>query len=190
MKSSRILTGYILMLFAVSCAVAYAEPRGPQDMGLGIPPKGPEDMHGGPLGHPSIIMDIERVKKAGASEQQIQTLAEFEFEQQSKSIDLRAAMEKADLNLRHLMESKNADEKAVMKAVDAVNQAKGDLFKLDVASMLKAKQVLGADILQKLREFGPPHSPERMGHRKQGPCEQEDRSPERPRGPDAPHEGK
>jgi len=187
MKSSRILTGYILMLFVVSCVVVCAEPRGPQDMGPGVPPKGSGDMHGGPLGHPSIMMDIERVKKAGANDQQIQALAEFEFEQQSKRIDLRAASEKADLKLRHLLEAKNVNEKDVMQAVETMNQARGELFKLDIVGMLKAKQVLGEDILQKLREGCPP---DRMGPRMQDFRGHNEKPDKRPNGPCMPPEPK
>jgi Spy/CpxP family protein refolding chaperone len=110
--------------------------------------------------------DADNLRKAGATEQQVQAFEEFMFDQQAKHIDLRAAAEKAELALNRLMKASNPDEKAVMQAVDARNQAQGELFKADVAARLKVKQILGEGILRKLQEQG---MPARMDGRADGP---------------------
>lgn len=98
----------------------------------------------------------DQLKRAGATDAQIATLTEFDFAQQEKRIDLRAKAEKAELALHRQMQAATADEKSVLDAVDALNQANGEMRKLDVMSMLKHKQVLGEDVLRKLHEMTPP----------------------------------
>jgi len=117
-------------------------------------------LHGGLAGTP----DPDSLRKAGATEQQIQALEEFMFEHRMKLIDLRAASEKADLTMDRLLRAAHSDEKALMQAVDTLNQVRGALFKVDVESRLKVKQVLGDQILRKLREQGPINRPERRGY--------------------------
>jgi hypothetical protein len=101
-------------------------------------------------------LDLERAQKAGATEAQIQTLADFQLEQQVRRIDLKAAADKADLRLGSLMKAKNTDEKAILQAVDALSAARAELFKLEISAMLKAKQVLGEAVMKKLHEMAPP----------------------------------
>lgn len=188
MKAKRMLGTVAVVLLAGGMA-AVADWRGPQDVGQegalppGAPggammdrsgPMGPPPMGGpggawmargeachGPMGHPPMGLDVERAKKAGATEAQIQALEDFELEQSTKRIDLQAAVEKADLKLNYLIKAQTADEKAIFQAVDVLNQARGDVFKLEIASMLKAKQVLGEAVWQKLHAMGPPFA---MGH--------------------------
>jgi hypothetical protein len=136
---------------------------GPGAMKAGGPPR--ERMDGCAImrGCPPGIPDPDSMRKAGASEQQIVALEEFMFEQRMKLIDLRAASEKAEMTMERLLRASNTDEKALMQAVDALNQARGALFKTDVESRMKVKQVLGEELLRKLREQGPPNRPERRG---------------------------
>ena len=164
MKAKSLL-GALAGVVLAGAMVAGAEPRGPQGMDRegSQPPAGPQgammDRQGPmmppPMGHPPMGLDVERAKKAGATDAQIQTLTDFEFEQQSKRIDLQAAADKANLKLGYLLKAQAVDEKAVMQAVDALNQVRGELFKLGIVSLLKEKQVLGADLIQKLHEREP-----------------------------------
>jgi len=130
-------------------------PPGPPRIGAGGAPNERMAVHGGPHWGLPPMHDPESLKKAGASEQQVQALNEFMFEQQMKRIDLRAATEKSQLTVEHLMRAPSPDEKAIAQAVDAVNQANGELFKMEVAARIKMKQVLGEDVLRKLRDQGP-----------------------------------
>ena len=212
MEAKRLLGTVAAVLLAGGMA-AVAEPRGPQDIGqegalppgglggammdrsgpMGPPPMGGpggarmamgEERHG-PMGHPPMGLDVERAKKAGATEAQIQALEDFEFEQSTKRIDLQATAEKADLKLNHLIKAQTADEKAIFQAVDVLNQARGDVFKLEIASMLKAKQVLGEAVLQKLHDMGPPSA---MGHGMPDPRGGNKQPADRNEGPGPAHE--
>jgi len=109
------------------------------------------------------FLNPKRLKEAGATEQQLEALKKFADEQQFKRIDLQAAVEKAELSLEQLMRSETVDEKAAFKAVDALSQARTEVFKLEVGSKLKMREILGAEVEKKLREMGPPEGVERPG---------------------------
>ena len=181
MKKSQVLG--VVMGAALLSGTAFAEPNrprgpGPRDEGPGMRPpcegqesfgerrgrQGPEGMGnegmrrrgGGPEGGFGLPFNPERLKQAGVTEAQSKALADFHFEQQSKRIDLQAAAEKAELALEQLMKDPAADEKAALKAADALTLARGELFKQGIAARIKARQILGEEVLKKLRDQKPP----------------------------------
>ena len=87
-------------------------------------------------------------------------------EQQFKRIDLNAAQEKAELAYEQQMRDDSVDEKTVLKLADALIQARGERFKFEIVSRLKAREILGAEVLKKLRAMEPP---EGGGHPCQSP---------------------
>ena len=159
--------------------------RGPRDEGQGMcPPCAGQDgacmRRGGPgqeggqgmqRGGPGPGMEIgrkpflnpKRLKDAGATDAQLTALKTFANEQQLKRIDMQAAVDKAELTLDQLMGSEAADEKAALKAADALSQARAEIFKLEISSKLKMSEILGAEVQKKLREMGPPEGMERQG---------------------------
>ena len=152
------------LLGAVSPSAAQPGPAGEPAGGPGRAP----GMERAPMSPPPGAEPRDQLKRAGATDAQIATLTEFEFTQQEKRIDLRAKAEKAELALQRQMQAATADEKAVMDAVDALNQATGEMHKLDVMSQLKHKQILGEDVMRKLRESAPPPPPEARDRRASG----------------------
>jgi hypothetical protein len=152
-----------------------AAPQGPGDnqQAGGPPPNGAQCAMAGerqpmqpPMQPPrSGMPNREQLKQAGATDAQIQALTDAEYALRLKQIDLRAAAEKAELALQHLMAGANAEEKAVMAAADALSQARGELFKQELAGELQRKQILGDELLRKLHEMRPS---ERQGNRKPG----------------------
>ena len=134
--------------------------RRPEGMG-GNPgmQRGGPGREGGQGMHPSP----EMLKQAGAKEEQLQALAAFQFEQQTKRIDLQAAADKAELALGQQMKGTAVDEKAALKAADALTQARGELFKLEIASQIKTRQILGEEVLKKMHEMAASRSPDRPG---------------------------
>lgn len=141
-----------------------AAPQGPDtDRPAGGPPPGMQGDMGAQrpqMQAPrSGMPDREVLKKAGATEAQVQALTDADFNLRDKQIDLRAKAEKAELALERQMASTNVDEKAVMAAADAMSQARGDLFKLELAMELKRKQILGDELMRKLHEMRPPERP-------------------------------
>ena len=135
---------------------------------------------GGAEGGPRGLPDPKRLKEAGATDQQLESLKKFEEDQQLKQIDLKCAVEKAEVTFSQLMRSETTDEAAALKAADALSQARAEAFKAEVAAQLKVHSILGADVLKKMREMG---SPEGMRHQGNGP--RLDRQPQK----DAPPAG-
>lgn len=123
--------------------------QGPQGPGHG-PGRG-EGPGGGPHGPGGGLMRLERLKEAGATDQQIKAVKELHFDAQAQEIDLRAKVEKAELALRQLMISEDASEAAVMKAADQVIEARAKVFKHELRTRLKAREILGAELIGQLR---------------------------------------
>ena len=114
-------------------------------------------------GNRQHMPDPEQLKKAGATDKQLEELKTSAFEQKVKRIDLQAAVEKAELTLEQQMSSASLDEKAAMKAADALSQARGEFLKLEIAARAKAQQILGEEVLKKLHDQKPAEGRERPG---------------------------
>jgi len=183
MQKKRVLA--VMMGAAVMCGSALAQADGPQeqspregdrphcrpaDAGRGRPEQpGPENQDFRPAGRPEgrdrsrmrqggnegSLPDPKRLKEAGATEEQLAALKKIVEEQQFKRIDLKAAAEKAEWALDIQMKSDSADEKTVLKAVDELCQARAELFKLEIGSKLKVREILGSAVMKKLHEMGP-----------------------------------
>lgn len=180
-----------MALLAAGAMAAQPEPRGPDGRKGDKPQGGPgggcmsmgEGRHG-PMGRPPMDLDLERAKQAGATDSQIQTLTGFQIEQQLTRIDLQANADKADLKLGTLLKAQTPDEKAILQAADSLSAARSELFKLEIASMLKAKLVLGDAILKKLHDMGPPPRPTPPGM--SGPHDEDQNPGDRNEKPDQP----
>jgi hypothetical protein len=164
MKVVRVvITAFVIASLAAT--VVFAGPFGPRGG------KGPGGSRGECTGFKRrgrllrhSMPTAEQLTKAGATEEQVKALTQFEQEQQLKRIDLKANVERARLALDRSMESKSVDEGAVMKAADTLNQARGELFKLNVASRLQMRKILGDEILSKIREERPHRRHARRRH--------------------------
>lgn len=106
-----------------------------------------------------------RLKELGATDAQIQAFKSAAYEQEKQKVTLRATLEHAELDLRHAMETTPVDAKAVLAAVDAVNAARSELFKAEIAGALKIRDVLGDALFEKLHVRP---EPPQMGERPEG----------------------
>ncbi len=140
------------------------ECRGPEGMARPQMPRGGSfcGMAGGRDG----FFNPQWLKAAGVTDQQLAALKKAADEQQFKRIDLNAAQEKAELAYEQQMRDDSVDEKTVLKLADALIQARGERFKFEIVSRLKAREILGAEVLKKLRAMEPP---EGGGHPCQSP---------------------
>jgi len=102
---------------------------------------------------PARLPDPKALKEAGATDQQIESLKKFEDERQIKQVDLKAAVEKAELTFGQLMKNEAADEAVALKAAEALSQARAEAFKADISAQLKVRTILGTDVLKKLHEM-------------------------------------
>lgn len=160
--TSRIAAAAII----VSGAAAYAAPQGPGDVrpeGRGHEPGTEYRQEPPPRGQRPMLPPIERLKELGATEQQIKALKEAAYEQDKQMVILRANLERADIELRHLMDAPTVDKKAVTEAVDAINVARGELFKAETLNRLKVRETLGEGLFRQLqtppRQVGPTDRP-------------------------------
>ena len=118
---------------------------------------------GGPAGHGRGGMDHgfgrllenpEIVGNLGLTSSNVEALKTLRYEAAKKRISLKAEVEEARLELRHLLHSDEPDESAVMKAIEEVGEATVELRKSDVKHMLKARSIVGTDKWKKMSEMG------------------------------------
>jgi len=107
--------------------------------------------HGGQGGdYPSP----ESLKEAGATDEQIEKIKKVQEENKLKQVDLKAAVEKAQLELKQLMTSEKPDKDAIFAAVDKAAAARTALMKNGISARLQAREILGDEIAKKLRKAG------------------------------------
>ena len=76
---------------------------------------------------------------------QRKTLTDAVYSANTAKIDLEARVEKARLEVRHLLAAEPLDEKAVLKATDALSAAEGELRRNRVQLVLAVRKSLTAD---------------------------------------------
>jgi len=103
-----------------------------------------------------MLPPTERLKEFGATDQQIQALKDASYEQDKQMVTLRANVERAEIELRHLMDGATVDKKAVTEAVEALSAARGELFKAETLNMLKVRETLGEKLFSQFRQQPPP----------------------------------
>ncbi len=108
----------------------------------------------------------ESLKEAGATDEQLAQLKKVKEEQQLKQVDLKAAAEKAQIQLKQLIDSDKPDQDAIFAAVDKVSATKAALMKNGIGAKLKAREILGDELTKKFRELEPPNDrgPRDPGH--------------------------
>lgn len=109
---------------------------------------------GGPGGEFRQGPSPERLKEAGATDDQLAQLKKVRDEQELAQVDLKAKAEKAQIELKQLMGSEKPDKDAVFAAVDKVSAAKVVLIKSGIAAKLKAREIIGDKVIKKMKELG------------------------------------
>jgi Spy/CpxP family protein refolding chaperone len=89
----------------------------------------------------------------GLDADQRKAITDAVYQANSAKVDIDARVEKARLELRHLLGADTLDEKAVTKAVDALNAAEGDLRRNRVALILAVRKSVTPEQWQKLVEM-------------------------------------
>jgi Spy/CpxP family protein refolding chaperone len=76
---------------------------------------------------------------------QRKTVTDAVYTANTAKIDLEARVEKARLDVRHLLAAEPLDEKAVLKATDTLSAAEGELRRNRVQLVLAVRKALTAD---------------------------------------------
>jgi Spy/CpxP family protein refolding chaperone len=92
----------------------------------------------------------EMAEKLDFTPAQQAQMDELDFRAKAARIAIKAREETAELELRHAMRAATIDEKAVAKALDALNIAESELRKSKVDEMLAVRKLLTPDQATKL----------------------------------------
>lgn len=153
--------GIVAAAAIFSSGILRAEPQsdaGGQPSNVSPPPRPRMPAGSNPMAMAPQAMSLpsrEMLQQAGATDAQIDALTEFRKAQTNRQNELSAAAEKATRALMQLMGGTNVDEQAVFAAADAVTQARGEIFKSGLSLQLKTRQILGDEVMAKLREMRP-----------------------------------
>ncbi len=169
MKTVLSLLG-MLMLFAMPMRAQDDPPDRPQS-GSGVaeavpagPPGSPGDfrgargmrrmghgpMHGG-RGFGAWWKNSETVAKLQLSDDQVKKIGAAFHNHRLKLVDLRADLEKQELQLRPLLDADQPDEQKVAAQIDQITMARGRLEKENALMMLGIRRVLTVDQWKKLQ---------------------------------------
>lgn len=99
-----------------------------------------------------LFADPVALKEAGATDEQIQTFRKFMQEQRIKQVDLRAAVEKAQLKLEALESDAATDEATLLKATEEVSKAQAEQLRAETLMKTKPKSIFGEEVVKKLFE--------------------------------------
>jgi len=134
----------------------------------GFPPPMPGDHRlGGPGGPAPLVppppgrmmgpgpgawwKDSETVKKLGLSEAQVGQIEQAFLAHRLRLVDLRADLEKQELNLQPLLDVDRPDEAKVTAQIDLITAARGRLEKENASMLLAIRRVLSVEQWKKLQ---------------------------------------
>jgi len=92
-------------------------------------------------------------EQIGLTSEQSDQIEKIFVKSRSRLIDLKADLEKRQLDLQSAMDDKTADRAAVEKKIDAVENARKDLQKARAMMILDMKQVLKAEQWNRLMQM-------------------------------------
>lgn len=131
---------------------------------------------GGPENH---LRKME--EELGLSADQSSKVEDIFYRHGQSKVDIRARIERAELELKHQLSLPNTDEKAAYKALDAMEDARRDGAHDKLAMALELKKVLTPEQWEKAQEL-------REEHRR-GPSEEEHEGRRHHDGPEDRFEG-
>ena len=139
----------VVGIFLVASAAAAQPAGGP----MGGPPMG--GGMGGPMRVPMGRWweNPKVVSELGLTPEQTQKLEAITLSEATGMVDLKAAVEKAEINLRAASDAVPFDAKRVRDAFGVFLQARNKLETQRVEMLLKTREVLTADQWRQLREF-------------------------------------
>jgi Spy/CpxP family protein refolding chaperone len=95
--------------------------------------------------------DSETVKKLGLSEAQLGQIEQAFLAHRLRLVDLRADLEKQELNLQPLLDVDQPDEAKVTAQIDLITAARGRLEKENASMLLAIRRVLSVEQWKRLQ---------------------------------------
>ncbi|HEY1256732.1 MAG TPA: Spy/CpxP family protein refolding chaperone, partial [Terracidiphilus sp.] len=158
-------TGVVGLAFAglLLAGTALAQGPGP-GFGEHRPPFekafGGHDEHGRWWNNPKVVEHLK------LTDEQRKTFDNILLEHREKLIDLRANLEKAELELEPLMRDDSPNESKILAQIDKVAQARAELEKANARFLLAIRAKLTPDQWKLVQEFR--HSHEGQGREREG----------------------
>jgi len=121
---------------------------------------------GGQFGQPGMMGILRHADDLGLTDDQKSKLEDMQTQFAKERIDLKAEMEKAQIDLRQLMKADNPNEMAVSSAIDRTTKLRGDMAKMRFRHKMAVQKVLTADQIKKLKEM-----PKKMMSQRHGRCD-------------------
>jgi Spy/CpxP family protein refolding chaperone len=162
----------LLLALAFSLAVGLTPALADPGMGAPGPGSGPEmgpnkmscpcDQMGKPgkmeMFRPELLEKL--ADKIGADTQTVTKIKDLVYNANKQVIDLKAEMERNQLEMRRLMDQEAPDEKVIMQQIDKIGAVEIKLRKNRISLMLSVRKLLTPEQRTKLKEL----MPEKMGH--------------------------
>jgi len=145
MKRILILTA--AAVFVMGTAAALAQP-GP-GMGHGDGPGGHDCMMHGKMGHGQGGCNILTCAELELTDDQKEKIRDLMFTHRQEMIDLKASLEKAQLNMHHEMQSDSPDKAKVLAAAKEANTIKGQMAEAKINHRFALRDILTAEQLEK-----------------------------------------
>lgn len=109
--------------------------------------------------------NADLVKELGISDAQVQQMEKIFQDNRLQLVDLKATLEKAEIQLEPMMSADNPNEQAVLAQIDRVAAARAELEKSNARMHLAIRRVLTADQWKKLQsKHAEMHGPMMMRH--------------------------
>ncbi|KAA6458231.1 periplasmic heavy metal sensor [Acidobacteria bacterium AB60] len=150
MKAINAVLGMIsaaLLFCGLACAQGPGEPPGP-GFGMHRPPL-EQALGPGPGGR--WWNDPAMIEKLGLSEDQRKNMDDILLQHRSQLIDMRAAVEKAELGLEPLVNADAPNEQQILAQIDKVAQARAELEKANARFLLAIRAKLTPDQYHQLQ---------------------------------------
>ena len=94
----------------------------------------------------------EVLKEWGCDEEMVNALHKLEDKFENESTDLNVALEKAELELERAHNDESVSETTLLEAIDRFFEAKSDLMKLHATAAVQAREIMGEELFNKIRE--------------------------------------
>jgi Spy/CpxP family protein refolding chaperone len=133
---------------------------------------GPQGDHGRWWNNPKIVEQLK------LTDEQRKTFDGIMLEHREKLIDLRANVEKAELEMEPLVGADQPNEARILAQIDKVAQARAELEKANARFLLAIRNKLTPEQWKQVQAFRANHGPERGGRE----FERHDRGPQGPGG--------
>ena len=145
MKKFSLIFGLVLFLFLLNSSLGFAQ------MGC-MQMKGADKPHG-MMGVGRACGIMQHADKLDLTAQQKDKIKKIHFEAKKQAIKLKAEIELAQLEVKHMMMADTPKENEILKAVDKLGQLKTKMKMAKIQKKFEVRQVLTKEQLAKWKEM-------------------------------------